>query len=84
MTVAEHIALDDLAKAVSYPHIPCAAVLPLYADALDLLVRAWAPDLLCRMCPRRGTNHTCGCPHAQARKHARWWGAWPLDRAHAD
>lgn len=82
MTADEQQELNTLAKAVT---VPLSAPLPpallrLYEPALALLVRAWDAALTCTMCPRRGNNHTCGCPHGQVRKWARQRGLWPLDQ----
>ena len=76
----EQAELDALAKVITAFSYPPASVLPLYAEAVDLLALAWAKDYRCTMCGQMGPRHPCACAHNQARKWAKKRGMWPLDR----
>jgi hypothetical protein len=81
VTPAEQANLLAIAKEISTGHIgrwadPTKQV-DLEEAALRLALHAWQRDVVCTACPRRSDNHTCGCPHAQARKRLRALGVWP-------
>jgi hypothetical protein len=84
MTPAEHAELDALAKDVSTGtagRFPAALYPLLVPAATELWSQAWRRAVTCRMCPRRMHNHTCSCPHAQARKRLTRYGVWPEGNA---
>jgi hypothetical protein len=80
VTPAEHADLDALAKAISVDtagRFPVATYPLLVPAATELWAQAWQRGVPCNLCPRRGTHHTCGCPHFQARRRLMRYGVWP-------
>jgi len=81
MTRAELVELAEIAKAVSTgtDGLYVDEAMPFLRDVADTLQKlAWQRNGdVCVCCPRPHPAHTCGCPHAQAKKRLIRFGVWP-------